>query len=93
MLTALAVLSSDIYRLGLSTEPFTLVCRIFEDTFGSAGLKVLCISAYCFAFASIVGWSFYGIKSLQYLSDSAAARKGLHNLFSCICTALKYFKR
>ena len=75
MLTALAVLSSDIYRLGLSTEPFTLVCRIFEDTFGSAGLKVLCISAYCFAFASIVGWSFYGIKSLQYLSDSAAARK------------------
>ena len=75
MLTALAVLSSPVYINGLFSDPFTLVCEIFRDTFGNAGLKALSVSAYCFAFASIVGWSFYGIKAVGFLSDKAVFLK------------------
>lgn len=70
MLTALAVLSSPVYlKLG-TTDPFSLVCRVFEDSFGAFGIKALSFSAVCFAFASIVGWSFYGIKALEFLSEN-----------------------
>ncbi len=67
-LTALSILSSNIYLSGKITDPFTLVCEIFNSTFGQFGLKALSLSAYLFAFASIVGWSFYGIKALEFLS-------------------------
>lgn len=70
MLTAIAILSSDIYLNNTFSDPFALVCNIFSDVFGTAGLKALSFAAYCFAFASIVGWSFYGIKALCFFSDN-----------------------
>ena len=75
MLTALAVLSSPIYLSGEINDTFTLICRIFESSFGGIGIKLLCISACCFAFASIVGWSFYGIKALEFLTKNSFAQK------------------
>lgn len=75
MLTALAVLSSETYIKGITDDPFKLICLIFSDAFGNAGLKALSFSAYCFAFASIVGWSFYGLKSLEFLTGDPLARK------------------
>ncbi len=72
MLTALAVLSSPAFSV--TTEPFTLICQCFYDAFGSFGIKTLSFSAICFAFASIIGWSFYGVKALEYITDSKNAR-------------------
>ncbi len=70
MLTALAVLSSPVFLSQNVTEPFLLICRVFEDCFGNFGIKALSFSAVCFAFASVVGWSFYGIKALEFLCDN-----------------------
>ncbi len=70
MLTALAVLSSPAYLKLNTTDPFTLICKVFEDCFGIFGIKALSFSAVCFAFASIIGWSFYGIKALEFLSKN-----------------------
>lgn len=75
MLTALAVISSPIYLSGKINDTFTLICSIFESSFGKIGIKLLCISACCFAFASIIGWSFYGIKALEFLTKNTAAQK------------------
>lgn len=69
MLTALAVLSSPIYLSDAISDPFLLITKVFQDSFGDFGIKALSLSAICFAFASVVGWSFYGIKALEFLTD------------------------
>ncbi len=74
MLTALTVLSSPLYLSGKFNDPFLLIVGIFKSTFGNVGIKLLCISACCFAFASIVGWSFYGIKALEFLTLNPGAK-------------------
>ncbi len=75
MLTALAILSSPIYLKYNSTDPFKLICLIFEYSFGAFGIKALSISAVLFAFASIVGWSFYGIKALEFFTQNGRIKK------------------
>ncbi len=75
LVTALAVLTSPEYINGGYFDPFALICDIFSGTFGSFGLKALCLSSCCFGFAAIVGWSFYGIKSLKFLTESSFAEK------------------
>ena len=75
MLTALAVLSSPVYQSLNTTEPFALICRVFEECFGTFGIKALSFSAVCFAFASVIGWSFYGIKALEFLSENKTVKK------------------
>ncbi len=75
MLTAVAVLSSPIYINGNLNDPFLLICEIFKSVFGGLGIKALSLSACCFAFASIVGWSYYGVKSLEFFTASGTYKK------------------
>lgn len=83
MLTAFAVLTSPIYLNRNISDPFALICCIFENSFGTIGIKLLCVSACCFAFASIIGWSFYGIKALEFLNKTSIARKIYTVIFVC----------
>lgn len=83
MLTALAVLTSPLYLNGNISDPFWLICGIFESSFGTVGIKLLCISACCFAFASIIGWSFYGIKALEFLNNKPIIRMIYTFIFVC----------
>lgn len=75
MLTAVAVLSSPIFHEAKISDPFTLITEIFESVFGAFGIKALSLSSCCFAFASIIGWSFYGLKALEFLSQKPIAKK------------------
>ena len=75
MLTAVAVLTSPIYLQNRISDPFQLICDIFSDAFGAFGIKALSISAILFAFASIVGWSFYGIKALEFFTQNGVSKK------------------
>lgn len=75
MLTAVAVLSSPIYLNSNISDPFTLITEIFSSVFGTFGIKALSISSCCFAFASIIGWSFYGLKALEFLSQKPVHKK------------------
>jgi AGCS family alanine or glycine:cation symporter len=80
MLTALAVLSSPVYLDLVTNDPFQLICSVFEDVFGSVGIKILSLSALLFAFASIVGWSFYGVKALEFFTGDKRFKK----IYICI---------
>lgn len=75
MLTAVAVLSSPVYFNFQANDPFTLISQIFQSVFGTLGIKALSLSSCCFAFASIVGWSFYGIKALEFFTKSSLSKK------------------
>ena len=90
MLTALAVISSPLYLSGAFFDPFQLICGIYKTAFGGFGLKSLSISTVCFAVASIIGWSFYGIKSLEFLSHNSLYKK-LYIIIFIFCIPLSCY--
>lgn len=72
LLTALAISSSGV--LG-ETDPNTgeiisgaqLTILAFSSVFGEFGKLIVSISLTLFAFSTILGWEYYGEKSLEYL--------------------------
>ncbi len=64
-LTALAILTSGLHESGLTGAALTT--GAFSSVLGNIGGIVLSISLMCFAFSTIVGWSYYGERSLGYL--------------------------
>lgn len=87
MLTALAILTSPIYINGEYNEPLSLVSKVFQSVFGTFGSKALSISIICFAFAAIVGWSFYGIKSVAFFTENKLATR-VYIVFYLLCVPL-----
>ncbi len=68
-LTALIVLTSGLYMSG-DLSGAALTASAFESGFGSAGNVFLSVSLICFAFSTIIGWSYYGERCLAYLSKN-----------------------
>lgn len=77
-LTAFAVLCSNEYRSGSKLTGTELVNKIFCDTFGNIGSKYLGIATAMFAFASILGWAFYGKASVDFLFKNKKAFKKMY---------------
>jgi AGCS family alanine or glycine:cation symporter len=53
-----------------------MVSEAFKAGLGQFAGIFIKISTVIFAFATILGWSFYGEKSVNYLSDNPAVKKG-----------------
>ena len=64
-LTAFTVLST-VYPTS-SAQGVTLVTEAFSTTFHSAAGGMLSIAVTLFAFTTVLGWSFYGSKAMEYL--------------------------
>ena len=79
-MTAIVILSSGYIDLTTGNpivaklEDSTLVSRIFGDTFGYAGEVFIAISLFLFAFTTILGWSQYGSKAVEYLFGIKAVK-------------------
>lgn len=63
-LTAFVILSSPFVS---SKEPAS---EIFHSCFGIFGDIFLSVSMFLFALAAVIGWAFYGEKSLKYITNS-----------------------
>ncbi len=68
-LTALIVLTSGLYTSG-DISGAALTAKAFSVGFGSVGNVFLSFSLICFAFSTIIGWSYYGERCLGYLSKN-----------------------
>jgi len=77
-LTAFAVLCSNEFRCGTVFSGTELVNKIFCDTFGNIGSKYLSIAIAMFAFASILGWAFYGKASVYFLFGGKKRYKNIY---------------
>lgn len=66
---ALCILSTGVAETG--KEGVALSAAAFESVFGRFGTVFVSISIVLFAFATIIGWSFYGERSIEYLAGSA----------------------
>ena len=70
-LTAFTVLSTGIIETS-THEGSALVSDAFSSVFGSYAGMILSVSITLFAFTTILGWSFYGTKSVEYLFGKKA---------------------
>lgn len=64
-LSALAILVSGALSTGKDGAALSTVC--FTSVFGGWGKGFVCISITLFAFATMIAWSAYGQKALEYL--------------------------
>ena len=76
-LTALTVLSSGLVDLNtgkvLSSAPdSSLVGEAFRSVFGSYGPMFIAVALLLFAFSTVLGWSHYGSKAIEYLFGEKA---------------------
>ena len=75
--TAFTVLSSGVLGTtdanGEIIEGVSLVSLAFSTTFRSFAGKILSIAVLLFAFTTVLGWSFYGSKALEYIAGRKAS--------------------
>ncbi len=78
-MTAVVVLSSGAIDLstGLAVEGVndaTLVAKAFGSNLGVVGEWFVVISVTLFAFTTVMGWSYYGAKTIEYLLGVTCAK-------------------
>jgi len=78
-MTALVVLTSGFIDLetGLAKEGVkdaTLVAKAFSSVFGKGGEWFIAVAILLFAFTTVLGWSHYGSKAVEYLLGTKAAK-------------------
>lgn len=64
-LTALVIITSGVLDSGLNGANLTTVA--FSKVFGDSAFIILSVSISLFAFATLIGWCYYGEKSVEYL--------------------------
>ncbi len=89
MLTGLVIASSGV--LGsidpetgklVSGAPLTILA--FSTVYGEGAKYIVSIALAFFAYSTILGWEYYGEKSLEYLVSNRAVIYGYRVIFSCI---------
>lgn len=63
--TGLAILVTDVWQTGVTGAPMTQAA--FRAGLGDIGGAIVAVSLAMFAFSTILGWSYYGEKSLNFL--------------------------
>ncbi len=78
-MTAIVVLSSGAIDLETGmvvegTDDATLVARAFGNVFGKPGEWFIALAVLLFAFTTVLGWSHYGSKAVEYLCGVKGAK-------------------
>ncbi len=78
-MTAMVVLTSGYIDLQTGhvvegTSDATLVAQAFGNIFGQAGEWFIAIAMLLFAFTTVLGWSHYGSKAIEYLFGVKATK-------------------
>ena len=89
-MTALVVLTSGVYNLAEGTmaegvTESTMVAKAFNEVFpwGNIGERFIAIALFLFAFTTVLGWSHYGSKAVEYLFGQKGA-----NVYKVIFVAM-----
>ena len=69
-MTALVILTAHSWTLGLS--PGELTSASMAETLGRSGEIIVALATALFAYSTLIGWSYYGEKAMEYLLGSRA---------------------
>lgn len=73
-MTALVILCSGVPIPYGKDAGATLTVNAFSSVYGGFGKVLVASFLACFAFATILGWSLYGLRCMQFLFGSKAAK-------------------
>jgi len=77
-LTALLILSSGAWTRtdadGNALTGLALTTAAFHQCYGPWGKHLVSLATICFAWSTLLGWSYYGEKALEYLSNGKGIR-------------------
>ncbi|MBO5908282.1 MAG: sodium:alanine symporter family protein [Clostridia bacterium] len=85
-LTALALMTSGAYGSDNSLSPIQMSVAAFSDILGDSSSVFVCVSLCLFAFATIIGWGFYGEKAVEYAFGEKAIAP--YRIVFLICTVV-----
>ncbi|HWO96148.1 MAG TPA: sodium:alanine symporter family protein [Bacillus sp. (in: firmicutes)] len=71
-ITGLVLITTGAWQSGKTGVEATTLA--FQSVFGSTGSMILGIAIILFAYSTILGWSYYGEKCVEYLFGSNAVR-------------------
>ena len=64
-MTALVILTSGVWQT--TSDDSVLTGLGFSSVLGNAGLITVAIASFVFAYSTVIGWCYYGEKSVEYL--------------------------
>ncbi len=71
-MTALVILTASSWTQGISAG--TLTSASIGETLGNNGSVIVAIATAFFAFSTLIGWSYYGEKAIEYLLGGSAIK-------------------
>ncbi len=71
-MTALVILTATPWTQGVGAAQLTSLS--FAETLGTSGAIIVAISTALFAYSTLLGWSYYGEKAIEYLAGAHAIR-------------------
>lgn len=71
-ITGLVLITTGAWQTGKTGVEATTLA--FQTVFGSAGSMILGIAVMLFAFSTMIGWSYYGEKCVEYLFGRKSVR-------------------
>ena len=86
-LTALVVLTSGLYVDG-KLDGAALTSAAFSGSLGRFGGIALTFALVCFAFSTLVGWSYYGERALGYLTGNNKTMGYLYKAVFIACIVI-----
>jgi alanine or glycine:cation symporter, AGCS family len=69
-MTALMILTADAWTLGVSAGHLTSYS--VAETLGKPGEILVAVATVLFAYSTLIGWSYYGEKAIEYLVGAKA---------------------
>ena len=83
-ITGLAIAASGLLQQGTDLTGARLTIAAFETAMGPIGAYIVTIGIALFAFSTILGWEYYGERSLEYLTKSYKVNIVYRIVFSAI---------
>lgn len=71
-MTALVILTATPWTQGVGAAQLTSLS--FAETLGTSGEIIVAIATALFAYSTLLGWSYYGEKAIEYLAGARAIR-------------------
>ncbi len=69
-MTALVIITTGVWDCGLNGAPLTM--HAFDAALPGYGLWMVVVGVMLFAFSTVVAWSYYGEKGIEYLGGTRA---------------------
>jgi AGCS family alanine or glycine:cation symporter len=86
-MTALIIVVSGVYEGGQGMEGVSLTSRAFSTAIPWAP-QFLAITVFLFAYSTLIGWSYYGVKAATFIFGERFSVEYVFKIAFCLCVVV-----